>query len=182
VITTIHAHEPGNWSENPPDFLPTLAHEAIDAGTDVFIGHGPHQLRGIEIYKGKPIFYSLGNFFYQDQLQQPMAEDLYETADAEAKSTTDAELGARFVKTYFDSPVWYESVIAVSTFIAGRVSEIRLYPIDLGYSTRFANRGIPRLADPPVAARILERLQRLSRPYHTVIAVEHDVGVIRLTE
>src|SRR5262249_40681582 len=34
VIVTIHAHEPGNWSQEPADFLPTLAHAAIDAGAD----------------------------------------------------------------------------------------------------------------------------------------------------
>lgn len=35
---------------------------AIDAGADVVVGHGPHVLRSIECYKGKPIFHSLGNF------------------------------------------------------------------------------------------------------------------------
>ncbi len=39
----------------------------IDAGADVFVGHGPHVLRGIEIYKGKPIFYSLSNFIFQNE-------------------------------------------------------------------------------------------------------------------
>lgn len=39
-----------------------VAHAAIDAGADVVIGHHPHILKGIEIYRGKVIFYSLGNF------------------------------------------------------------------------------------------------------------------------
>lgn len=38
------------------------AHAVIDAGADAVIGHGPHVLRGIEFYRGKPIAYSLGNF------------------------------------------------------------------------------------------------------------------------
>jgi poly-gamma-glutamate synthesis protein (capsule biosynthesis protein) len=38
-----------------------LAHELLDAGADAIIGHGPHVLHGVEIYDGKPIFYSLGN-------------------------------------------------------------------------------------------------------------------------
>lgn len=38
------------------------AHAMIDAGADAVIGHGPHVLRGIEFWKGKPIAYSLGNF------------------------------------------------------------------------------------------------------------------------
>jgi hypothetical protein len=34
----------------------------LDAGADAVVGHGPHVLRGVEFYQGKPIFYSLGNF------------------------------------------------------------------------------------------------------------------------
>jgi hypothetical protein len=40
----------------------TLAHEAIDAGADIVYGHGSHVLQGVEIYKGKPVMYCLGNF------------------------------------------------------------------------------------------------------------------------
>lgn len=39
-----------------------MARAAIDAGADVVFGHGPHVVRGAEIYKDHPIFYSLGNF------------------------------------------------------------------------------------------------------------------------
>src|SRR6185295_3443500 len=68
---TIHAHQgpivAQQWlfEDLPPDFLVELAHKAIDNGADAFVGHGPHVLRGVEIYKGKPIFYGLGEFFYQ---------------------------------------------------------------------------------------------------------------------
>lgn len=41
-----------------------LAHTLIDMGVDVILGHHPHQFQGIEIYKGKPIAYSLGNFIF----------------------------------------------------------------------------------------------------------------------
>jgi poly-gamma-glutamate synthesis protein (capsule biosynthesis protein) len=180
LIATIHAHEPGNWSDAPADFLPTLAHQAIDAGADVFIGHGPHRLRGIEIYKGKPIFYSLGNFFYQDQLQQPMTGDLYEALGADPQKVTDAELGARLVNVYFDNELYYQSVIALPTFVGGVVTEIRLYPVELGFSRRFADRGVPRRASPASSRTILERLQRSSKPFGTVIQIQNDLGVIHL--
>ncbi|MFH1123105.1 MAG: CapA family protein [Pseudomonadota bacterium] len=39
-----------------------VAHAAIDAGADIIIGTHPHILKGIEVYRGKPVFYSLGNF------------------------------------------------------------------------------------------------------------------------
>ncbi|MBN2737732.1 MAG: CapA family protein [Spirochaetales bacterium] len=41
-----------------------LAHEILDTGADMIIGHHPHVLQGIEFYKGKPIIYSLGNFTF----------------------------------------------------------------------------------------------------------------------
>lgn len=40
----------------------SLARKLIDAGADVILGHHPHRLQGVELYKGRPIFYSLGNF------------------------------------------------------------------------------------------------------------------------
>ena len=39
-----------------------FARTAIDSGADLVVGHGPHVLRSLECFKGKPIFYSLGNF------------------------------------------------------------------------------------------------------------------------
>lgn len=42
----------------------SFAHELIDAGADMIVGHHAHQFQGIEIYRGKPIFYSLGNFIF----------------------------------------------------------------------------------------------------------------------
>lgn len=176
---TIHSHEPGNWSEEPADFLPSLAHQAVDSGADAFICHGPHQLRGIEVYRGKPIFYSLGNFFFQVSIQEPVAQDMYEMFEKDPASLTDYEFNEIFLKKYFKEDFWYQSVIAVSRFDRGQVSEIRLYPVELGFNARPADQGVPRLAPPPVARKILERLQRLSRPYQTVITIEENVGVIR---
>lgn len=44
------------------DYQPTVAHAIIDAGADAIVGHHPHILKAIEVYRGKPIYYSLGNF------------------------------------------------------------------------------------------------------------------------
>src|SRR6185369_11576472 len=45
-------------------YQPYLAHEAIDAGADAVIGHHPHIWQGLEVYHGKPIAYSIGNFSF----------------------------------------------------------------------------------------------------------------------
>jgi poly-gamma-glutamate capsule biosynthesis protein CapA/YwtB (metallophosphatase superfamily) len=44
------------------DYQPVVAHACIDAGADIIIGHHPHILKGIEVYRGKVIFYSVGDF------------------------------------------------------------------------------------------------------------------------
>jgi poly-gamma-glutamate synthesis protein (capsule biosynthesis protein) len=41
-----------------------FAYELVDLGADIVLGHHPHQPRGVEIYNGKVIFYSLGNFIF----------------------------------------------------------------------------------------------------------------------
>lgn len=63
-IASLHAHEGADGrfnDETVPRFLEQFAKECIDAGANVFFGHGPHVLRGIDIHDGAPIFYSLGN-------------------------------------------------------------------------------------------------------------------------
>ncbi len=47
-----------------------LAHAAVDSSASLVIGHHPHVLQGIEQYKGKLIFYSLGNFVFDKQIQK----------------------------------------------------------------------------------------------------------------
>jgi len=179
VIATIHAHDPGNWSEEPADYLPIIARKAIDAGADAWVGHGPHQLRGIEIYKGRPIYYSLGNFIFQLDLLQPVGEDLYERFNKDPKTVTDVEFSTYWTDRTFPGAQYYQSVVAESRFAQGQLAEIRLHPVDIGFDRRAADRGVPRAATPEVANTILERLQRLSKPYGTTIAIEQNVGLIR---
>ncbi|WP_260687100.1 hypothetical protein [Rhizobium laguerreae] len=76
-------------------------------------------------------------------------------------------------------PIFYESVIAKSLYNENRLAEIHLFPIDLGHSKRFANRGVPSLADTVKASLILERLQKLSEPFGTKITIKDGVGIVR---
>jgi poly-gamma-glutamate synthesis protein (capsule biosynthesis protein) len=55
----------------------SLGHALIDAGADVVVGHHPHVVEEVEMYQGKPIFYSLGNFifdqYFSEETQQGLA-------------------------------------------------------------------------------------------------------------
>ena len=177
LVATIHSHEQGPDTQ---DFLIQLAHESIDNGADSFVGHGPHALRGIEIYKGKPIFYSLGDFAWAiNMTAQPAPPDYADQRDIDLSKVTNAEYTA-IGWDHWDTPEEYEAVVAVTRFEKNRLAEIRLYPIEMGHErARAANRGYPRLASPQAAQKILADLQRLSSCHGTKITIEKNVGVIR---
>ncbi|MDB5689618.1 MAG: capsule biosynthesis protein [Sphingomonas bacterium] len=179
VAFSLHNHEPGNGSQKPTDSIVEFAHKVIDAGGDAYVGHGPHQLRGIEIYKGKPIFYSLGNFAMMNNSLDVIPADMYDQYGVVPGAATVPELlQARNARSFGD-PVLFESLIAVSRYAGGVVKEVRLYPVDLGVSASGAARGVPKMADGVVGRRILERMQKLSAPFGTTITIEKGIGVIR---
>jgi poly-gamma-glutamate synthesis protein (capsule biosynthesis protein) len=180
LIATIHCHQAGIRLDQPPDFLVKFAHEAIDSGADAFIGQGPHVLRGIEIYKGKPIFYSLGNYFFELYQQQVVPPSLFSAFHLEPNASTPAELEQIRTSRGFGKAPFWTSVIAVSTYRGGQVSEIRLYPVDMGQDRPWSERGVPRLASPDVARSVLQRLANLSKPFGTTIMIQGNVGVIRV--
>ncbi|MEO9133183.1 MAG: CapA family protein [Sphingomonas sp.] len=175
VVFTIHAHETPTGVDDdtpePPRFLIDLFHNAVDAGADVIMGGGPHSLRGIEIYKGKPIFYGLAIFMFKPTIlisQETATQNAYppmpypEAPDPRPTSP----------------PIWYDSVMAATIFDGGKLTEVRLYPIDL-LNAATKRRGVPHLAEGDKAREILEMLQKDSKMFGTTIAIEGSVGVIR---
>lgn len=58
----VSAHWGSNWGYVPPKEHVVFAHALVDAGADLIFGHSCHVFRGIEIYRGRPILYSAGNF------------------------------------------------------------------------------------------------------------------------
>lgn len=142
----------------PADFEPMLFHAAIDAGADAVVRTGPHVLGGIEIYKGKPIFYSLGSLFF----------------DFHGKRTYTSPTGQ--VMRFPDS--WYETVIPVTRYAHGKLSEIRLYPFAIN-DTDGPDGGMPKQASPAEARTILEHLKTMSAAFGTRISIENGVGIVR---
>ena len=59
-----YLHFGNEYSNSPNDNQIKIAHELIDFGADAVVGSHPHVTQGIEMYNGKPIFYSLGNFIF----------------------------------------------------------------------------------------------------------------------
>jgi len=176
VVLSMHSHEPGNWSEVPADFFTVLARQAIDHGADVITGHGPHRLRGIEIYRNRPIFYSLGNFICQAALLDPMVADKYEQHRQWDSAVSD-ELAALWLSLIVDD-VWYQSVLATTRFLDRKMTEIQLTPLELRSDAAGGVRGVPRVARDKKASTILRTLQRLSNCLGTRLCIQNDLGFI----
>lgn len=61
TILSVHAHWGRHTKHDLPPNQRAFAQEMVDAGVDLFLGHGPHAIRGVEVYRGKPIVHSVGN-------------------------------------------------------------------------------------------------------------------------
>ncbi len=194
VVVSVHCHEFGGKTlltattraelEESADFVIDFAHRVIDAGADVIVGHGSHFPMGIEIYQGKPIFYSVGNFIFQNETVGFFPADAYERFDLDLKATPSDFLDARTSggkKGHPSDPAYWENMFAVCQFGAKRLKEIKIFPIDQGFGRPRPQRGRPLLAEGQVAERVIERVTHLSRRYGTRILTRDGVGIIEIS-
>lgn len=134
VIAYQHNHD---WEPNladVPAWQRAFAHRCVAAGASVFVGHGAPLLQGVEIHRGAPLFFGLGNFVFQ----------------------TEKPPGAY-------PPESWESVIVECAFQAGHCRSVRLTPIvlneiGLGGRDDMVTRGMPSLAPPDRGRLILRRI------------------------
>jgi poly-gamma-glutamate capsule biosynthesis protein CapA/YwtB (metallophosphatase superfamily) len=177
LIAAIHSHECSidcddpRKPELPAAFLRKVAHDAIDSGADVFVTTGIHNLGPIEIYRGRPVFYGLGNFFWSD-IQLPLPHDLYQEnaallarVYAHPERVSPYDLSAALNAESFANSFTFQSVLAKSTFVHNRLAKITLYALDLGYGRKLTTSGIPEMADPSMARTIFARIVDATRQY-----------------
>ncbi len=69
-LVIVSFHWGGELLNTPKEYQVQLAHQTINAGADLIIGHHPHVVQGLEIYKGRLIAYSLGNFIFGSYSQR----------------------------------------------------------------------------------------------------------------
>ena len=162
VLVAYHLHwVPHSRAYPLPDQVPAhqrlVLKRAIDAGADAILGSGPHVLRGIEMYKGKPIFYSLGDFIYQYRTQGIPA--IHWQRDEQ-----------KDVREEFDT------VVARLTISDKKISKIQLIPVSLEMTGE--RTGSPSLADSEGRERILSSIIDLSASFDTKIQINGWYGEI----
>lgn len=152
--------------EDPACYLEECAKFAIDHGCDAVIGHGPHLLRPVEIYKGKPIFYSLGDFILNNE-NIPNSPEEYYTAKNMTSDDTMHELFRKrsnnFTRGLQADRKMFESVIPLWEMDGnGKLTKLQLLAIELGFGLPRSRNGMPA---PAKDSAILERLAEMSAPY-----------------
>jgi len=187
VIVYQHNHVFGNLSFStlftegmserlaPNPWLTKWTHDEIDAGADLIVMHGAPLLHGVEIYRGRPIFYDLGNLIYN----------------------------VPPTLTYIDEPMAWESAVATVQFEAGpqkssrrlSLKSISIRPVVLNTigdgqpdvhnaytSNEFLHtRGLPTPATGARAGYILQRLAGASKPFGTDVAIQGETATITVT-
>lgn len=114
------------------DYQREVARAAIDAGADVILGHHAHILKGVDVYKGKPVFYSMCNF----------AMDLHmDEAHANSKGFREIqslhpEWVPDFSSSYNFPPDSRHSVIVKCMLRAGHSPRISLLPVCIGRTSQ----------------------------------------------
>jgi len=156
VIVCLHNHEWGEYMALLPDWARQFAHSCIDAGADAFFSHGAPLLKGIEIYRGKPLLHGLGSLVFQ----------------------TRKAIG------FCAAEVW-ESAIVHLNFSETGLTEMEVVPVILNDQgddpeRHLLTRGRPRIARGTDATRILGRLQSLSEPLGVQLERREDKGWLKL--
>lgn len=185
VMVSLHSHEPeGRDMTAPAKFLQDFSRRCIDEGASIMLGHGPHQVRGVELYNGGVILYSLGNLLFENDTVEVLPPDFYIKyglpLDSSVSDGPDYyiryEKHSGSEKAGFTSNP-FMSAMASWEFDADGISEIKLYPIDLGFDLPRYRRGVPTLSKD---MEIIRYMDRLSAPFGTTIEITPDCGVIRV--
>jgi poly-gamma-glutamate synthesis protein (capsule biosynthesis protein) len=158
----------------PPAWIKEWTHREVDAGADIVVMHGAPVVQGVEIYRGKPIFYDLGNFIFNLPLME--ATSLLEPIVWESVVATASFNGRRLESIAF-------TPIALNQMGHGQVDSEDNRPFSLPDAPRpfLVTRGLPAPATGEKATFILQRLSEASRAFGTTIHVTGSAASVVLS-
>ncbi|MEX1262549.1 MAG: CapA family protein [Actinomycetota bacterium] len=184
VIAAAHSHQGDSRPEEPHEFLRRWAHEAVDHGADVVAISGPHKLAPVELYRGRPIFFGLGNFVWSE-IEEPIQRYFYDESRSmlrerfdDVSAVTDADLTGVLNEDSFGNDGTFQAVLARVRLGPDGLEELRLHPVDLGRHEPVTRRGVPRTPAPEVAEEILEQLRAISEPLGTTVKLDGGTGLV----
>jgi poly-gamma-glutamate synthesis protein (capsule biosynthesis protein) len=174
VMVSLHTHQiVGEKKTAVPSFIEDLVHFCIDNGADAVIGHGPHLLRAIEVYKDKPIFYSLGDFLIQLYDVAFAPEDFYSQYGMDSDDSVIELLKKRsrdFTTGLMAQKEMREAIIPLWETEGKKLKSLKLMPV---YATCGEGKYLEGLPQPAKDTAFMNKLADLSRPFGVEI-VEKD--------
>ena len=180
VAVAMHTHELcGKSKETVDPVSRDFARACIDAGADAVIGTGPHLLRPMEFYKGKPVFYCLGDFITQLETILRAPADMFEKEKLDGNGRLDVLFDTRSdngKRGLSYDPVMYEAVIPYWEVKNGEVTQMTFLPIEEYFGLPRSRGGWPR---PKADGNILERFAAMCRPFGVDIAIENGLGKVK---
>ena len=175
IMVSVHSHQiSGDAKENPSEFLKEFAHRCIDMGAHAIVGHGPHLLRPIEVYKDCPIFYSLGDFVLQLYSIELAPEDFFNKHGLTSASTVHELLKKRskdFTVGLMTDKRMFRSVIPYWETEGTKLKKIILMPIEMSMDGNKSENGLPRRS---YNREIFDYLAKMCRPYGTKLKLLED--------
>lgn len=175
IIVSVHSHQlSGNLKENPAQFLQDFSHRCIDVGANAIVGHGPHLLRPIEIYKESPVFYSLGDFILQLYNVEFAPHDFFAKNGMDSSDTVHDLLKKRskdFTIGLMTDKRMSRAVIPYWETEGIKLKKLVLMPIELSMDGNKSQIGLPRQSFNPEIAQYLEDM---CKPYGTKIMTRED--------
>lgn len=175
VMISIHTHQIcGDTKEIVPEFLQDFAHRCIDLGAHAILGHGPHLLRPIEVYKNCPIFYSLGDFVLQLYDIEVAPADFYSKHGMPTDATVYELLKKRsknFTVGLMEDKRMSRSVIPFWETDGTKLTSLKLMPIEMVMKGDKSVTGLPRRSANP---EIAEYLADMCKPYGTKVVMTED--------
>ena len=170
-VVMTHSHEmPGDDEAQPDDFLVEFAHAMIDAGACAVVGGGTHRIKPLELYRGRPIFYSLGNFIFQNAFAPRLPADFLDKYDLSHDTLAGEALAARsaLATAGLDrDKSAYLSALPRMEFEDGKLTKLELMPIALASGSTRGGAGWPRPVDEGEREAVFNTFSTLSAPYGT---------------
>ena len=181
VVIMFHSHQNrGSEMTAPAEFAEEFSRFCLDNGADAIIGTGTHQFKPIEIYKGKPIFYSLGNFCFQSNMVEHQPDELRDKFNF-GEMTDIQALAARnkgWTIGHHTQPENFLTVIPYLEFEDGKLTYAEMKPVELGFEKPRSFKGIPYPADEKATRRIFDELSTLSAPYGTSLSLNAEGNIV----
>ena len=181
VIVATHTHELYGKSKETVDPVSIeFSYKCIEAGADAVISTGPHLLRPVEIYQGKPIFHCLGDFIIQLETVFRAPDGFFAKQKLDPETRLDILFNTRSnygKRGLCYDRVMFEAVIPYWEVENGELRKLVFMPIEEMFALPRSRGGWPQKN---TTANIIERFAEMSKPFGVDIKIENGLGVVKL--